>query len=135
LLKKLVKQCKRYQSVYLLCNIKYTTIKIGGESAMDIGSLKIECTGLVKELASVPRSKMTNRDVYEMTNAINSINDIDGLLAAKAQLMEDIDEAVKSNQMLSELEKRQAAEELERMKEAEEQRLIDAQNPNAAKFL
>ena len=102
---------------------------------MDIESLRTRCISLFKELATVPGSKASIKDVAEFTDRINSISDADGLQETIAQLQEDIDEAVKSNQMLSELEKRHAAEELERMKEAEEQRLIDAQNPNAAKFL
>lgn len=102
---------------------------------MDIAGLRIRCISLFKELATVPGSKASIKDVAEFTDRINGISDVDGLQETIAQLKEDIDKAVKSNQMSAELAQKQAAEELERMKDAEEQRRIDAQNPNAAKFL
>ena len=102
---------------------------------MDIEGLRTRCISLFKELASVPGSTISVKDVTEFTDRINGISNVDGLQETIAQLKEDIDKAVKSNQMSAELAQKQAAEELERMKDAEEQRRIDAQNPNAAKFL
>ena len=102
---------------------------------MDIEGLRTRCISLFKELATVPGSKASIKDVAEFTDRINGISNIDGLQETIAQLKEDIDKAVKSNQMATELSQKESLEELERQKEAEEMRRLVAENPNAAKFL
>lgn len=102
---------------------------------MDIEGLRLKCISLFKELASVPGSKASVKDVAEFTDRINGISNVDGLQETIAQLKEDIDKAVKSNQMATELSQKESLEELERQKEAEEMRRLVAENPNAAKFL
>ncbi len=101
---------------------------------MDIEGLRLKCISLYKELATVPGSTISVKDVAEFTDIINGISNIDGLQETIAQLKEDIDKAVKSNQMATELAQKQLAEELERQKEAEEMRRLVAENPHAAKF-
>ena len=102
---------------------------------MDIEGLKLQCIRLFKELANVPGSTISVKDVAEFTDRINDMDYVSGLQTTIAELQKEIDEAVKSNQMSAELAQKQSLEELERQKEAEEMRRIDAQNPNAAKFL
>jgi hypothetical protein len=102
---------------------------------MDIEGLRLKCIRLFKELANVPGSTISVKDVAEFTNRINDMDYVSGLQTTIAELQKEIDEAVKSNQISSELSQKESLEELERQKEAEEMRRLVAENPNAAKFL